>query len=67
MIGDLWQIPGGHEGLELSGSTRDQLRIGLIREGWQWLAPPIIVARVLCERLPMRYYCGQVAPDVSEH
>jgi hypothetical protein len=41
--------------------------LSLIREGWQWLAPPIIVARVLCEPKPMRYYCGQVAPDVSEH
>lgn len=67
MIGDLWRIPGGHEGLELSGSTRDQLRIGLIRDGWQWMAPPIIVARVLCEPRTMRYYGGQVSPDVSEH
>jgi len=58
--GDKWQLPGGHLAIEVDGSTPDTLRVCVIPPGWAWVKPPQDVARVLCERLPMRYYGGAV-------
>lgn len=60
--GDLWEMPGGHRAIEVSGSTSTLLRLSVIDPSWPFPKPPIEVARVLCKRLPMKYYHGQV-PD----
>ena len=61
--GTLWALPGGHRALELDGSTRDTLRLAILPPGWHWMLPAKDVARVLCVRLPMRYYCGELKVD----
>jgi hypothetical protein len=53
-------MPGGHRALEVSGSTRDVLRLSVIDPSWPFPKPAIDVARVLCKKLPMRYYHGQL-------
>jgi hypothetical protein len=58
--GTKWRLPGGHEALEVSGSTTDVLRVCILVPGWGWLKPPQEVARVLCELAPMRYFGGEV-------
>lgn len=57
--GDKWELPGGHQALEVSGSTRTVLRLSVIDPKWPFPKPPVEVARVLCKPLPMRYYHGQ--------
>ena len=61
--GTLWTLPGGHRALEVSGSTRDYLRVSVITPGWPFPKPPQDVPRALCERAPMRYHGG--APTVE--
>lgn len=61
--GNLWSLPGGHEAIELDGSTRDLLRVSVIVPGWPFPKPPITVARNLCKLLPLRYLKGAVPPD----
>ncbi len=61
--GDRWLMPGGHEAVEMSGSTRDTLRLAVIVMGWPWPRPPVEVARVLCERMPSRYLHGDTPRD----
>lgn len=61
--GDLWTMPGGHKGLEMEGSSPDVLRLSVIVEGWPFPKPPILVARVLCQRAPSRYLHGQVTEE----
>lgn len=63
--GTLWELPGGHRAIEVSGSTRDTLRVSVIAPNWPFPKPPIEYARSLCKPLPMRYYKGAV-PDVGE-
>lgn len=60
--GDRWKLPGGHEALEMPGSTRTVLRLSVIRS-WPFPAPPVEVARDLCERMPSRYLQGQIPQD----
>lgn len=62
--GDRWRMPGGHEALELPGSTDDELRLAVIVATWPWPAPPRLVVRALCEPMPSRYLHGAV-PGVS--
>ena len=59
--GDRWTLPGGHSAIEVEGSTVDTLRVMIVVPGWPWPKPPQEVARVLCERAPMRYYGGATA------
>jgi hypothetical protein len=59
--GTRWKLPGGHEALELTGSTKDVLRVAVIRPRWPFPSPPIEVARALCERMPSRYLQGKDA------
>lgn len=61
--GDLLSMPGGHQAIEMEGSTHDVLRLSVIVPGWPWPKPPISVVRSLCERLPSRYLRGQVPKD----
>lgn len=63
--GDRWQLPDGRHGIEVSGSQGGQLRVCVIVPGWPSPLPPEVVARRLCERLPMRYLHGQ-APQEQE-
>jgi hypothetical protein len=56
--GDKWMLPGGHEAIEVSGSTRTTLRVCVIKPHWPFPTPPREVARDLCQPLPMRYYGG---------
>lgn len=58
--GTLWSVPGDRQALEVSGSTRDYLRLAVIDPQWPFPRPPIEVARTLCRRLPSRYLGGQV-------
>lgn len=58
--GDRWRMPGGHEAIEVPGSTRDILRLAVIVPGWPWPRPPVDVARALCEAMPSRYLHGAV-------
>jgi hypothetical protein len=53
--GTRWELPGGHQALEVDGSTRDTLRVCVIREHWPWPQAPQTVARDLCKRMPSRY------------
>jgi hypothetical protein len=67
--GTLWSMPGGHQAIEASGSSRQTLRLMVCVPGWPFPKPPVEVARVLCRRLPMRYYNGKPAapgPDAPE-
>jgi hypothetical protein len=59
--GDLWTIPGNRKAIELDGSDADRLRVAVIDPSWPWLRPAQVIARVLCERAPMRYYGGSVS------
>lgn len=52
--GDLWELPGGHRALEVSGSTRDTLRVAIIRPRWPFPSPAQEVPRNLCKRLQHR-------------
>lgn len=61
--GTRWRLPGGHEALELEGSTRDVLRLSVIVPNWPFPKPPIEVARALCEALPSRYLHGAVPTE----
>lgn len=61
--GDLWSMPGGHQALEMEGSTHDVLRLSVIVPNWPFPKPPVTVARSLCERLPSRYLHGQVPKE----
>jgi hypothetical protein len=61
--GDKWEMPGGHQALEVSGTTRDVLMLSIIDPKWPFLKPPVEVARVLCTPLPMRYYGGQLPAE----
>lgn len=63
--GQLWEMPGGHRAIEVSGSTRQVLRLSVITPNWPFPKPPVEVARRLCKALPMKYYHGAV-PDVGE-
>jgi len=56
--GDRWRLPGHYEALEVSGSTRDALRVCVIDPQWPWPKPPQMVARALCELMPSRYLNG---------
>lgn len=60
--GDRWALPGGHEAIEVSGSTRDVLRVSVIAPNWPFPKPPQEVARKLCKRMPSRYLKGAVPP-----
>ena len=60
--GTRWQLPGGHEALEVSGSTRQVLRVCVIRPNWPFPQSPIEVARNLCKPLPSRYLHGAIPP-----
>jgi hypothetical protein len=51
--GDLWEMPGAHRALEVSGSTRTTLRLSVIDPKWPFPKPPIEVARTLCKPLPI--------------
>ena len=61
--GDAWLMPGGHKALEMPGSTRDELRLSVVVDGWPYPAPPKMVVRALCERLPSRYLQGSIPQD----
>jgi hypothetical protein len=60
--GDKWELPGGHQAIEVSGSTRDYLRVCVIKPNWPFPESPREVARNLAKKLPMRYY-GDKLPD----
>ena len=65
--GTRWQLPGGHQALEIAGSTRDCLKVCVITPGWPFPKPPIDVPRKLCKAMPSRYLQGAVPPeDVEE-
>lgn len=65
--GDRWKLPGGHEALEIDGSTRSVLRVCVIVPGWPFPKPPQEVARKLCTAMPSRYLKGQLpAPEYPE-
>lgn len=53
--GTRWELPGGHQALEIDGSTRDTLRVCVIRPNWPFPQAPQLVSRALCKRLPSRY------------
>jgi hypothetical protein len=57
--GTRWRLPGGHEALEVPGSTRTTLRVCVIAPNWPFPKPPQDVARALCERMPSRYLQGK--------
>lgn len=57
--GTKWVLPGGHNAIEIEGSTVDVLRVCIIADGWHWLKPPQDVARCLCTLAPMKYYNGK--------
>ncbi len=61
--GNLYQLPGGQEAIEVEGSTRDLLRVMPIRPNWPFPVPTITVARKLCKLLPSRYLKGAVPPE----
>ncbi len=61
--GDKWQLPGGHEAIEVSGSTRDYLRVCIIKPNWPFPDAPREIARNLCTRAPMKYYGGQLPAE----
>lgn len=61
--GQLWEMPGGHRGIEVSGSTRQVLRLSVITPNWPFPKPPVEVARGLCKPLPMKYYHGNTPKD----
>ena len=63
--GTRWMLPGGHEALEVSGSTRDTLRVCVMRPNWPFPSPPQEVSRELCKRLPSRYL-GETMADVED-
>ncbi len=62
-VGDKWMLPGGHVGIETEGSTRDVLRVLVLRPPC-WL-PAKEVARTLCEPMSMRYYHGETPKGES--
>lgn len=61
--GDKWALPGGHEAIEVEGSTRDTLRVMLLVPDWPFPKPPQDVVRALCQRMPSRYLHGQIPKD----
>lgn len=64
--GTRWSLPGGHEALEVSGSTRTTLRVCLIVPNWPFPNPPQDIARVLCTPMPSRYLHGATPTDHEE-
>jgi hypothetical protein len=65
--GNRYSLPGGHEGIEVEGSTRDVLRVCVIVPNWPFPKPPQTVPRSLCTLLPSRYLKGAVpAEDYPE-
>ncbi len=64
--GDRWRMPGGHEALEMPGSTRTVLRLSVINPRWPFPAPPVECVRSLCERMPSRYLHGATPEDMEE-
>ncbi len=65
-VGDMWLMPGGHEGMEVSGSTRTVLRLAVRVPAWPFPRPPVEVARNLCERMPSRYLHGAIPAECEE-
>lgn len=63
--GDRWAMPGGHQAIEMPGSTRDVLMLAVIVPGWPWPRPPVEVARTLCEAMPSRYLHGAIPKAVT--
>ena len=53
--GTRWKLPGDHQAIEVSGSTRDMLRVCVIAPNWPFPKPPQEVSRALCTRMPSRY------------
>ena len=53
--GTRWRLPGGHEAIEMEGSTRTVLVVAIRKPNWPFLSPKQEVARNLCERMPSRY------------
>jgi hypothetical protein len=64
--GTRWQLPGGHEALEIAGSTRECLKLCVIVPNWPFPKPAIDVPRKLCTALPSRYLHGAVPPEDFE-
>jgi hypothetical protein len=64
--GTRWQLPGGHQALEIAGSTRECLRVCVIVANWPFPKPPQDVPRKLCTALPSRYLKGAVPPEDCE-
>lgn len=65
MTGDKFILPGGHEAIEIDGSTAEVLRVRIIQPSDQWLQNAQSVARVLCTPAPMRYYGHARSKDGS--
>ncbi len=68
-VGHRWLMPGGHEALEMPGSTHDALRLAILVPDtvWPWqLKPTQTVPRVLCELLPSSYLHGAIPTDQKE-
>lgn len=61
--GDAWLTPSGRKAVEMPGSTRDELRLSVIVDGWPYPSPPMMVVRSLCQRLPSRYLQGDTPKD----
>lgn len=61
--GNLWTLPGGHEAIEVEGSTRDTLRVCVIVPNWPFPRPTTNVPRSLCTLMPSRYLKGAVPPE----
>ncbi len=65
--GNKWRLPGGHEAIEVEGSTRDTLRVCVMVPRWPFPSPTINVPRNLCQLMPSRYLKGAVpAEDYPE-
>ncbi len=64
--GDLWNLPGDRQGIEVDGSTRTTLRVSVIEPRWPFPSKPREIPRDLCTRAPMRYYGGQTAVEAWE-
>lgn len=63
--GDRWHLPDGRDAIELSGSQGGLLRVAPLVDGWPFPAPPLIVMRCQCERMPSRYLRG-ATPEGEE-
>lgn len=63
--GDRWEIQGMHQGIETDGSTRDMLRLMMLKPDWPFPVGIREVPRVLCKRVPSRYL-RETPQDVGE-